>query len=75
MPLTTVSSPADVIFSALLNDQDALTEFIKTNQARLAEAHKYTRDWFEARGVFVANSNACVLLEEGVAVPAAGARL
>jgi len=53
-----VSSPADVIFSALLNDKAFLRNFIHTNRARLAEAQSYTRQWFADRGVTVAASNA-----------------
>jgi hypothetical protein len=53
-----VSSPADVIFSALLNDKPFLRSFIHTNRMRLAEAQAYTRQWFTDRGVAVADSNA-----------------
>lgn len=53
-----VSSPADIIWSSLLLDKPALNTFIKENRARLAEAHAFTRGWFEARGVGVAVSNA-----------------
>lgn len=60
--LISVSSPADVIFSALLNDKVALNGFIKTNQSRLAEAQAYTRGWFQDRGVTVADSNAYVVV-------------
>lgn len=58
--LTSVSSPADVIFSALLNDKTGLKTFIKTNQSRLSQAQMYTRQWFQDRGVAVADSNAYV---------------
>jgi 1-aminocyclopropane-1-carboxylate synthase len=58
--LRPVSSPADVIFSALLNDKSALNDFIKTNQSRLSEAQAYTRSWFQNRGIAVADSNAYV---------------
>lgn len=53
-----VSSPADVIWSSLLNDKAALKLFIETNQARLTEAHAFIRKWFTDRGVHVAKSNA-----------------
>ncbi|GMK59407.1 hypothetical protein CspeluHIS016_0800130 [Cutaneotrichosporon spelunceum] len=56
--LMKISSPADVIWSALLRDGDKLAEFIALNRARLTEAGTYVRDWFEARGVPVAHSNA-----------------
>jgi len=56
--LMKISSPADVIWSALLSDQAKLKEFITLNQKRLAEAAQYTRQWFESRGVTVAHSNA-----------------
>jgi 1-aminocyclopropane-1-carboxylate synthase len=57
-PLTSVSSPADIIWSSLLNDATALTGFITENRRRLGEAHAFTREWFESRGVPVAPSNA-----------------
>jgi 1-aminocyclopropane-1-carboxylate synthase len=53
-----VSSPADVIFSALLNDKAFLKNFITTNRQRLGEAYAFTRKWFNDRGVEVAHSNA-----------------
>lgn len=56
--LMKISSPADVIWSALLTDEDKLPEFVALNRARLSEAGKYVREWFEARGVPVAHSNA-----------------
>lgn len=56
--LMKISSPADVIWSTLLSDEDKLAEFIALNRARLTEAGKYVREWFEARGVPVAHSNA-----------------
>ncbi|OCF34966.1 hypothetical protein I316_03513 [Kwoniella heveanensis BCC8398] len=56
--LMKISSPADVIWSTLLLDPPRLKAFIETNQARLADAHSFTRGWFEARGVHVAKSNA-----------------
>ncbi|CAK9786745.1 PLP-dependent transferase [Cutaneotrichosporon oleaginosum] len=56
--LMKISSPADVIWSALLTDEARLAEFVALNRARLAEAAAYVRAWFEARGVHVAPSNA-----------------
>lgn len=58
--LMKISSPADVIWSSLLNDKEKLKEFIMLNKARLSEAAQYTREWFESRGVTVAPSNAYV---------------
>jgi hypothetical protein len=56
--LTAVSSPADVIWSSLLNDKPALHQFISTNRERLTEAHAFMRAWFKDRGFHVAPSNA-----------------
>jgi aspartate/methionine/tyrosine aminotransferase len=56
--LMKISSPADVIWSTLLADTEKLTEFVALNRERLTEAAQFVRDWFEARGVQVANSNA-----------------
>ncbi|WVQ80398.1 hypothetical protein IAT38_002503 [Cryptococcus sp. DSM 104549] len=56
--LMKISSPADVIWSTLLLDKTRLRNFITTNRERLAEAQAFTRSWFEARGVEVADSNA-----------------
>ncbi|KAK1926199.1 pyridoxal phosphate-dependent transferase [Papiliotrema laurentii] len=56
--LMKLSSPADVIFSALLNDKAFLKNFITTNRQRLGEAYAFTRKWFNDRGVEVAHSNA-----------------
>ncbi|KAL1405968.1 hypothetical protein Q8F55_007650 [Vanrija albida] len=56
--LMKISSPADVIWSSLLTDRAALAKFIALNKTRLSEAAAYTRDWFQARGVEVAHSNA-----------------
>ncbi|ORX33610.1 pyridoxal phosphate-dependent transferase, partial [Kockovaella imperatae] len=35
-----------------------LRRFIETNRSRLGEAQAFVRNWFEDRGVHVANSNA-----------------
>jgi hypothetical protein len=56
--LMKISSPADVIWSSLLTDEAKLSEFMSLNRERLGEASKYIRDWFEDRGVTVADSNA-----------------
>lgn len=64
--LMKVSSPADVLFSALLTSPTSPTAssatfldwFIKENQRRLTAAHALVRTWFECRGVRVARSNA-----------------
>ncbi|WWC58053.1 uncharacterized protein I303_100588 [Kwoniella dejecticola CBS 10117] len=56
--LMKISSPADVIWSALLLDPPRLKSFIQTNKSKLTEAHAYARGWFVARGIEVANSNA-----------------
>ncbi|WVR03444.1 hypothetical protein IAU60_000435 [Kwoniella sp. DSM 27419] len=56
--LMKISSPADVIWSTLLQDAPRLKSFLTTNRARLTEAHAFARGWFEDRGVHVANSNA-----------------
>ncbi|BEJ15246.1 hypothetical protein CspHIS471_0410130 [Cutaneotrichosporon sp. HIS471] len=56
--LMKISSPADVIWSSLLSDDDKLAEFIALNRSRLTEAGTYVRNWFETRGVPVAHSNA-----------------
>ena len=47
-----VSSPADVVFSTLLNS-DYLSTFLETNRQRLGEAQAFVRSWFEERGVTV----------------------
>jgi 1-aminocyclopropane-1-carboxylate synthase len=47
-----VSSPADVVFSTLLNS-DYLSTFLETNRQRLGEAQAFVRSWFEERGVMV----------------------
>lgn len=56
--LMKISSPADVIWSSLLTDRAALAKFMALNKTRLADAAAYTRDWFQARDVEVAHSNA-----------------
>ncbi|WVN87327.1 uncharacterized protein L203_102505 [Cryptococcus depauperatus CBS 7841] len=56
--LMKLSSPADIIWSNLLQNKVALTKFITTNCQRLAEAQAFTRKWFEGRGVQVGDSNA-----------------
>ncbi|EIW73272.1 hypothetical protein TREMEDRAFT_24846 [Tremella mesenterica DSM 1558] len=56
--LMKISSPADVIYSSLLTDKEQLHQFIELNRAKLGEAHAYIRNWFEERGVKVADSNA-----------------
>ena len=64
--LMKISSPADVLFSALLtskssptpSNQTFLAWFVKENRRRLTEAHAVVRTWFEERGVRVADSNA-----------------
>lgn len=55
--LMKISSPADVIWSALLNDKEKLDKFLALNIERLREASGYARRWFEERGVEVAYSN------------------
>lgn len=56
--LMKISSPADVIWSALLTDREKLGEFVALNRQRLSEAGAFVREWFESRGVPVAHSNA-----------------
>ncbi|ODO01973.1 hypothetical protein L198_02704 [Cryptococcus wingfieldii CBS 7118] len=56
--LMKLSSPADIIWSSLLNDKKTLSNFLETNKGRLGEAQAFVRDWFEERGVVVADSNA-----------------
>lgn len=64
--LMKVSSPADVLFSALLTSPRSPTAssatfldwFIRENRRRLTDAHALVRTWFERRAVRVANSNA-----------------
>ncbi|WVQ76353.1 hypothetical protein IAR50_006018 [Cryptococcus sp. DSM 104548] len=56
--LMKLSSPADVIWSSLLNDKETLNNFLNKNKERLGEAQAFVRDWFEERGVVVADSNA-----------------
>jgi DNA-binding transcriptional MocR family regulator len=64
--LMKVSSPADVLLSALLTSPTSPTAssatfldwFIKENRRRLTVAHALVRSWFERRGVRVADSNA-----------------
>lgn len=56
--LMKISSPADVIWSTLLEDRPTLNKFLATNRARLAEAAAYTRAFFESRGIEVYPSNA-----------------
>lgn len=56
--LMKISSPSDVIWSALLNDKKGLEAFLRLNVERLREASGYARRWFEERGVEVAYSNA-----------------
>lgn len=62
--LMKVSSPADVLFSALLTSPRSPTAsnlpfvdwFIGENRRRLTDAHALVRTWFEKRGVRVADS-------------------
>ncbi|OWZ30063.1 hypothetical protein C356_06044 [Cryptococcus neoformans c45] len=56
--LMKLSSPADVIWSTLLQDKMALKKFITTNRQLLGEAQAFIRKWFEDRGVPVADHNA-----------------
>ncbi|KGB77237.2 hypothetical protein CNBG_3075 [Cryptococcus deuterogattii R265] len=56
--LMKLSSPADVIWSTLLQDKVALKKFITTNRRLLGEAQAFIRKWFEDRGVPVADHNA-----------------
>ncbi|KAL0243943.1 hypothetical protein I308_105206 [Cryptococcus tetragattii IND107] len=56
--LMKLSSPADVIWSTLLQDKTALKKFITTNRRLLGEAQAFIRKWFEDRGVPVADHNA-----------------
>lgn len=56
--LMKISSPADVIWSTLLEDRATLERFLRTNRARLADAAAHTRRFFEDRGVDVYPSNA-----------------
>ena len=52
-----ISSPADVIFSSLLQS-DYLGTFLALNRSRLGEAQAKVRTWFERRGVYVKPCNA-----------------
>lgn len=62
--LMKISSPADVLFSALLTCPTSPTAsnssfvdwFLAENKRRLGEAHGLVRRWFEKRGVEVANT-------------------
>lgn len=72
--LMKISSPADVLFTALLTSPPPASAisasstvaapksyvewFTQENRRRLTEAHAYVRGWFEERGCPVADSNA-----------------
>ncbi|TFK56134.1 PLP-dependent transferase [Heliocybe sulcata] len=49
--LIKVSSPADALWSALLNDDKMLEKVVTTNQQRLAETVVYCQDFFRTQGV------------------------
>lgn len=53
-----VSSPADVLISALLNDKPKFKELTSLNRKRLAEAASYVSEWFKARGMTPFPANA-----------------
>ncbi|KAM0786364.1 hypothetical protein ACM66B_001834 [Microbotryomycetes sp. NB124-2] len=45
-----ISSPADIIFSALLESPE-LSDYIKRNQAALSESYAYTTSWLKQRNI------------------------
>lgn len=54
--LPTVSSPADVLLSTLLNDKPAFKAMISENRRRLTAASTFCREWFRKRGVHAFNT-------------------
>lgn len=58
--LPTVSSPADVLLSTLLNDKPAFKAMISENRRRLTAASTFCREWFRKRGVHAFNTVAYV---------------
>jgi aspartate/methionine/tyrosine aminotransferase len=42
-----ISSPADILWSALLTDTKYLSSFVKTNQLKLREAYEYMTSWLK----------------------------
>lgn len=53
-----VSSPADALFSALLNDDEYYAWFVKTNKERLTKAYERIKKWCMAHGIPFKHSNA-----------------
>lgn len=53
-----MSSPADCLVSALLNDGPAFRRLVGENQRRLADSAAFMRKWFEDRGMKPQQSNA-----------------
>jgi len=48
---TAVSSPADVLVSAVLNNKSKFKELTTLNRKRLGEASAYVAEWFKKRGM------------------------
>lgn len=53
-----VSSPADALFSALLNDENFYSSFVSTNRTRLTEAYEHIKAWCVRHGIPYKPSNA-----------------
>lgn len=53
-----VSSPADALWSALLNDDHVYHEFVATNQQRLTQAYETVKAWCIRQGIQYTPSNA-----------------
>jgi aspartate/methionine/tyrosine aminotransferase len=48
---TSVASPTDVLWSALLTDETYLSSFAKTNQLKLSEAYEYMTSWLKFHNI------------------------
>lgn len=53
-----VSSPADVLWATLLNDEDYLPVFLKKNRKALREAYEHLAGWLKFHGIPSAPANA-----------------
>lgn len=53
-----MSSPADCLVSALINDDATFQRLMAENRRRLADSAAFVRDWFSARGMHPQQSNA-----------------
>ncbi|KDQ64900.1 hypothetical protein JAAARDRAFT_188175 [Jaapia argillacea MUCL 33604] len=49
--LMKISSPADTLWSAILNDDEMLDSFVKTNQERLTNTFVYCQKFFEKHNI------------------------